>query len=270
MSTQKNIHDSKSQGWIERYMAWSDKTWIQLTSPFAFILLFAVSFNSTEAGVAMALSMVIHELGHAYVLAENGILWKILWLFPLGAVASPNGHEENHKSNQLAWWRLSWLMLAGPATNVALMALGASMVYANVLPIWGGAFITVNGYLLALNLIPLGALDAGQHFKLIFSSLKKKDEVYLMFSIMIILGCLWGVLVYLGYGNMLLAIVKNLGWFGTGVIVMISIFFTSFKDDEAHAESPLAMTHNQVLIATASYFALVFLTLFLWAGLPTF
>lgn len=263
----ENVHNTKTQDLILRYIKWSDKTWIQVLSPFAFILLFTISFKSMEVGVAMAISMVIHELAHAYVFAKNGVSWRILWLFPLGAVASPDGHEENEKSDQLPWWRLSWLMLAGPAINVVLMALGANMVYFEISPSLGEALITVNGYLLALNLIPLGALDAGQHFKLIFSSLKRKHEMYLVVGVFLLFCALWGGLLYWG-SSVLLVIILNIGWFGGGVIILISIFLTSLKDDETLADSPLAMTRNQAIIATALYLVLVFLTLLLWTGLP--
>ena len=263
--TQENKVEKDS--WIKKFIVWSDRPTIQFLSPLAFVLLFAASFRSYEMGIAMVLAMVLHELGHALIMEKNQVGWKVLWLFPLGAVVTTRDSIELEKSNKLHWYNLSFLMLAGPAVNVALMGVGHLLLQVS-LEEWGSAFVAVNGYLLALNLIPLGKLDAGQHFKLIFSSLAKQHEVRFMLVIITLLFFGWITLFVLGYGSFLFFIFKNIGWFATSLIVVVSLFFTSFKDDEEHSRSPLAMNHTQVIIATIAYFVLVGVSLFLFAGLP--
>jgi len=262
--TKKNVHKTKSQGWIKRFMAFSDKPAIQVIAPFLFVWMFTLSFGQLQFGIAMTLSMVLHELGHAYVLKENGILWKILWLFPLGAVAAPLNEAENKRSDLLAWWKLTWLMLAGPAVNVGLMFVGVLLTSIN--PVWSAALITTNGYLLVINLIPVGSLDAGQHFKLIFTSLNEREEKVLLTFFAAIMVVFFGLLSWSGYGSILLTLVMNIGWVALIPIIVIAVFSASMKDDETLSESPLAMTNTQAAIATLSYMGLVLAMLVMWVG----
>lgn len=268
MTTQKEKNVHETSGLLARFIGASEAKWWQALGPFLFIGLFSYAFQSLVFGLAMTISMLLHELGHAYFFGRYTIVWKILWLFPLGAVALAASKEENAKSDLISWWRLTWLMMAGPAVNVGLMFLGVTLLGSTALAEFGQALITTNGYLLALNLIPWGALDAGQHFKLVFSSLTVNEERKLLAVIGIMTILFWITLFSLGHVHPLLLILNNFGWILSSVIILVMATFSSFKDDEAHAESELAMTGWQATVATVFYFCLVLATLLLWAGLP--
>lgn len=168
-------------------------------------------------------------------------------------------------------------MLAGPTINVALMFFGVSLL-TSVPPtamllgfsvvLFGQAFITSSGYLLALNLIPWGSLDAGQTFKLIFSSLTERQEYVLLGAIALAIVVFWAGLFGLGGTSVLITLFTNFAWVLSTVVILITVVISSRKDDESHATSKLAMSGTQAAVATIMYFALVVLTLVLWTGFP--
>lgn len=271
--SEATLKPAEGQSLVWRLINLQRPWYIQVLAFIAFVLSFRFIFNWTwSLTLAMIISMFLHECGHAFVFWLAKIRFLILYLFPLGAVAAPVDKAEDARSDQLHWWTIAWLLQAGPAVNVALM-----LVFTFLQPALTGDIFTfardmvyVNGLLAAMNLIPVWTLDAGQLFRVIYSSLEEHEDNWLTGFM---LSTVFLVLVAIGIGSGLISwevILANtlihFGWVVFLLIFALAILNKQGRDDPLHAFSTQAMNNTQVLIQVAFYVVLVGITLWLFAG----
>ncbi|MBN2084520.1 MAG: hypothetical protein JW748_04795 [Anaerolineales bacterium] len=261
---------------IEKVGAW----WIQAFSPALFLAFFfgccwlplRDAGRALSLGSALVLQMYIHELGHLFVFRQNGIRSRIWWLFPLGAAAAPVDRAEKRKSEALPWNDVAWLLQAGIMANVACMLAGSLLRSASTgWPAgFGGDLLTAGGVLAISNLIPLGKLDGGLLFHVIFSSLQEKDDVRVArgLAAILILAVLAAVvsIAWLGLGELIVAFFVRSGWFAVFALIAAGIWHRQGMDDPAHAGSAQAMTRRQALVHILYYIALLYISLRLCLG----
>lgn len=248
----------------------------------AFLVTFRFLFAWTwSMSLAMILSMFLHECGHAFIFARAGIRHLILFLYPLGAVAAPIDKAEDERSDQLHWNTISWLLQAGPAVNVALMLvfLGAQPLIADAFPPSDASrllaqfardMVYVNGLLAIMNLVPLWTLDAGQLFKIIYSSLEEREDNWLTAILVggsvILLLALIGIPGALDWPVLLVNAITRFGWLVFLIFFALGVLNKQGRDDPLHAFSTQAMNNWQVIVQLVVYIVLVGLTLQVFAG----
>ncbi len=254
--------------------------WIQALSPALFLLLFSAccwiplrdAGRAFSLGLALTLQMFAHELGHLFVFRQNGIRSRIWWLFPLGAAAAPVDPAEGRKSDLLPWNTMAWMLQAGIMANVVFMLIGSLLRGASTgWPARFGADLLLAGGVLAIfNLIPLGKLDGGSLFHVIFSSLQEKDDrrVALGLAAVLILAVLAaaGSLAWLGFGDLIVAFFLRTGWFAIFALIAAGIWHRQGMDNPAYASSAQVMTRRQALVHILYYIALLYISLRLVLG----
>ncbi|MBE2271137.1 MAG: hypothetical protein IAE80_23085 [Anaerolinea sp.] len=249
--------------------------WLAQIIAFAlFLLAFRFIFAwSWSMAVAMLLSMFLHECGHAFVFWRAGIRFNILFLFPLGAVAAPINQEENARSDELHWNTISWLLQAGPAVNVALMLVGVvgqNLSAAPEISQFARDLIYVNGLLASMNLVPLWTLDAGQLFKVIYSSLNEQEDTVvtgaLLVTSVVVLLFVLRIPGFVSWAIIAANLLSRLGWVIFLFFFAIGILNKQAHDNPAHAQSKQAMSNGQVAVQVIVYLSLVGLTLWMFAG----
>lgn len=241
----------------------------QIIAAIAFLLVFRFLFNwSWSMTVAMLLSMFLHECGHAYMFWRAGIRFIILFLFPLGAVAAPIDKEENARSDQLHWNTISWLLQAGPAVNVALMLLALMLQPVLADPAaaqFARDMVYVNGLLASMNLVPLWTLDAGQLFKVIYSSLEEHEDNWLtgllLSGSVLLLLLIIGIPGLISWAAVLANTLLRFGWVIFLVMFALGVLNKQGRDDPLHAYSKQAMNKRQVFVQVAIYLLLTGATL---------
>lgn len=240
----------------------------QFVALVAFIGIFWLAYQSPWAAIAMMLAMYIHECGHYFIFVKNKIKARVLLLFPLGAVAAPINKEEDIKSDLLPWWNIAWLLQAGPTMNVIQMIVGLIFVHFGFLVLLGQQMIIINGLLAVFNLLPLGNMDGGQFFHVIFSSLKEEYDLLLATGCLVIsitiLGLIFSSSLGLGFMAILWTLFNHFGLIFFLLLFAAGIWHKQGKDNPLHSLSLQAMTINQVGIQLVYYFFLVTLTLFLF------
>jgi len=243
--------------------------WRQTLALLGFIGIFWLSFRDPNAAVAMIISMYLHEGGHWLVFAINKIKAKVLLLFPLGAVAAPIDKDEDARSDLLPWWNISWLLQAGPTVNVLLMLVGLAMQASGFLPVFATHLVYINGLLAAFNLLPVGNMDGGQLFHVIFSSLKEMyDVIVALLAIAISVIIVWGIMLppaAMGGLAILQTTFSNIGLITFLLIFAAGVWHKQGKDNPLHSQSKQAMTVKQVAIQLAYYLILVSSTLYMLA-----
>lgn len=239
--------------------------WKQVFAFFAFIIMFRLLGFTAQQSLVMVVSMFLHELGHAIAFYRNDIKFVLLYLFPLGAVAAPSTKEENARSDQLSWYLLSILLLAGPAVNIGLMLVGKVLVLTSPstdVQALGHDVIYINGLLAFMNLIPVWKLDAGQFFKLIYSSLNERHDRFLTIAFTLATAVIIGaVLISAGMQSLLhllRGVLLNLALVSFGVVFVMSTWYGQGKDNPDHATSPLRLTKNQLIVTMTIFFVLIF------------
>gem|GEM_PF-1226251 len=254
--------------------------WMQALSPALFLLLFfgccwlalRDAGRALSLGSALILQMYFHELGHLFVFRRNGIRSRIWWLFPLGAAAAPVDREEKRRSDGLPWNSVAWLLQAGIMANGAGMLAGSLLRSASTgwPSHFGGDLLTAGGVLAISNLIPLGKLDGGLLFHVIFSSLQEKDDVRVAWGLaaILILAVLAAVvsIAWLGFADLIIAFFLRTGWFVVFGLIATGIWHRQGMDNPAHAESAQAMTRRQALVHILYYVALLYISLRLVLG----
>jgi Zn-dependent protease len=248
----------------------------QIIAFVAFLLSFRFLFNwSWSLSVAMLLSMFLHECGHAYVFRRTGIRFIILFLFPLGAVAAPINKKEDERSDQLHWNTISWLLQAGPAVNVALMLLALLIQPALSDPEvaqFARDMVYVNGLLASMNLVPLWTLDAGQLFKVIYSSLEEGEDNWLTGLLLggsaLVLLFIVGIPGVISWAAVLANTLIRFGWVVFLVMFALGVLNKQGRDDPLHAYSKQAMNNRQVLVQIVIYLLMTGATLWVFAGSP--
>ena len=179
-----NIPDQQSTVYwlIEKENKW----WVQVLAFMGFLLLFWAISGTIEGIVAWFLAIVLHEFGHYLVFRKSGIKMFLILLFPLGAMAAPISEEENKRSDELSWWNIGWLLLAGVTLNIILALVGLLMTQNNFLPEFGHQLFEINVALAIFNILPIGTLDGGQFLKVLFASLDEKQDKLLVVAVLMI------------------------------------------------------------------------------------
>lgn len=241
----------------------------QTLALFGFIGLFWISFGNPIAAIAMIVSMYSHEAGHWLVFTSNKTKAKVYLLWPLGAVAAPINKEEDARSDLLPWWNIAWLLQAGPTVNVLLMVVGLLMIKVNIFSEFARQLVYLNGMLAAFNLLPIGNMDGGQLFGVIFSSLKEiYDVVVGLTAVAVSMLIVWGIMlspVASGGLAILRATLSNIGLITFLLCFAAGVWHKQGKDDPLHSKSNQAMTVKQVGLQLAIYFLLVISTLYMVA-----
>jgi Zn-dependent protease len=130
--------------------------------------------------LALFASVILHELGHAWVGRQYGIRTIEIVMFPIGGVARL---EKNPKPNQELW-----IALAGPFVNIIIAAalLGYLFYRNQLLPIndlfdptdqnLAQRIATGNLILAAFNLLPAFPMDGGRILRAILARHRTEDE----------------------------------------------------------------------------------------------
>src|SRR5579859_246037 len=155
----------------------------RLHMTFLFLLLFILLGEVGRGGPATILrssiltllavvSLVLHELGHAWVAARQGFPVKAVILLPVGGVAIGDPSVQVDSARSLR--RETLIALAGPLVNAifaavaggillsrgpASMLLSPPLISVNNL---GVSFFWINTFLFGLNLLPAFPLDGGR------------------------------------------------------------------------------------------------------------
>jgi Zn-dependent protease len=245
----------------------------QILAFLAFLVSFRFLFGWTwSMSLAMVVSMFLHECGHAFVLWRAGIHFRILYLFPLGAVAAPIDKTEDARSDQLPWNTISWLLQAGLIVNVLLMLLFTALqaTAEATLAQFARDMVYVNGLLAAMNLIPLWTLDSGQLFKVLYNSLKEREDNWLTAILLVgtalVLLFAVGLPGFLSWTSILVNAILRLGWIIFLIVFAIGILNKQGRDNPLYAYSRQAMNGRQVVAQVVVYLALVGITLWMFAG----
>jgi Zn-dependent protease len=269
----QTIKPAEGQSLVWRLIALQRPWPIQILAFVAFVLMFRFLFNwSWSLALAMILSMFLHECGHAFVFWLAKIRFLILFLFPLGAVAAPIDKAEDARSDELHWWTIAWLLQAGPAVNVALMLIltGLQSVTTGDVFVFGRDMVYVNGLLAVMNLIPVWTLDAGQLFRVIYSSLEEHEDNwltgFLLSSSLLLVLAIVGVPGLVSWALILGNTLMRFGWVFFLLIFTVAILNKQGRDDPLHAFSKQAMSNFQVLIQVLFFIVQVGITLWLFAG----
>ncbi len=237
--------------------------WKQIIAFILFVVLFRVTTFTFLQAIIMVISMYLHELGHASIFYLTKIKFVLLYIFPLGAVAAPSTREENEKSDKLPWWQLGVLLLAGPLVNLILMFVGRLLTWTDteLLKQLGSDLVFINSLLLFMNIIPIWHLDAGQFFKLIYSSMiEKHDRLLSSVFTFFILGVTVFTLFKIGSFDMTYTVgqlIHNFNWIVFGLVFVICSWYTQGKDDPSHSQSDQRMTFQQSIPLLAGYFFIV-------------
>jgi len=108
---------------------------------------------SVILGTLLFGSVLLHELGHAWMGARFGVRTRDVTLYPFGGVASMMLTVADLRAEL-------WIALAGPLVNVALAALGVGLATLDVPMAW--PFVAVNAGMALFNLIPAYPMDGGR------------------------------------------------------------------------------------------------------------
>lgn len=232
----------------------------------AFMVMFTILMQSPVKALALIISMYLHEYGHGVWFGLFKVDYKVRLLFPLGAVAVPSTQDEMTKSDQLHMNKLCYLLMGGPAVNVALLFLANLMI-----PISDGIYREfwvgmreLNGMLAISNLIPIWKLDAGQMVNLFFNSLSEKwDRIVAICSTIIGVGLL--SIIIRPYVQDLTHFAYGL-YINFGVVFFIVIFIIGMMYKHAHDKAEyhghaLALSVKQIIWHNAIWFVLVIVTL---------
>jgi Zn-dependent protease/CBS domain-containing protein len=165
---------------------------IRIHLTFLFLLFFiwlteAAPHGTPHPGRGLALlfiifgSVVLHELGHAFVNARNGVSAKAIILLPIGGVTLLDETRLPVHSGVDAWKRDVRSALAGPTVNL-VFGLIAAVAILSALPqvqLWAKPWIIstnlprslvwVNFGLAGLNLLPAYPMDGGRILRALYS-----------------------------------------------------------------------------------------------------
>ena len=152
-------------------------------------------------------SVLLHELGHAMAAKYFNIDTNDITLYPFGGIARIETGLMSSKEEL-------WIALAGPLTNIGLMALSAPLLYFNVFG--SDIFFLLNLIMAVFNMLPAYPMDGGRVLRSILSLKLNKDRATMIsirvsqiFSILFILaGISYGALSLFIIGIFLLIAVR--------------------------------------------------------------
>lgn len=122
------------------------------------LLLFGLAWAERLAeGLTVFAVVLLHELGHVAAAKGYGVGVEEVELLPFGGVARLSGPVELDPAAEAG------IAVAGPFTNLALMAAGALLWRYDVFsPWWTRFFLEVNALVAGVNLLPALPLDGGR------------------------------------------------------------------------------------------------------------
>ncbi|MBA3913497.1 MAG: site-2 protease family protein [Acidobacteriales bacterium] len=165
---------------------------IRIHLTFLFLLAFvwfteATSLNTANPGRGLALvaiifgSVILHELGHAFISMRAGIPAKAIVLLPIGGVTLLDETRLPSTPASETWKRDIRIALAGPLVNLAIGLIAAAVVL-SLIPqanLWAQpyvhssnlprSFVWVNLWLAIFNLLPAYPMDGGRVLRSVFS-----------------------------------------------------------------------------------------------------
>lgn len=110
--------------------------------------------STVLVGVALFVSVVLHELGHALAARAYGIGTDNITLYPFGGIASITGQPKTAREELV-------IAVAGPAVNAALFG-----VFAVLWAVFGGKILltiaAINLSMGVFNMIPAFPMDGGR------------------------------------------------------------------------------------------------------------
>ena len=128
--------------------------------------------------------------------------------------------------------------------------------------------VYVNGLLAVMNLIPVWTLDAGQLFRVIYSSLEEHEDNWLtgfmLSTVLLLLLAIVGVPGLVTWAYLIGNTLGHFGWVAFLVVFTAAILNKQGRDDPLHASSKQAMSNVQVLVQVVFYIILVGITLWLF------
>lgn len=257
---------------LRTYITWHQPLWTQPIAITSFFILIWLMFGSWQASLIFLLSMFAHEVGHAVVFLRSGIECKIRFLTLLGAVAYPATKELEKKSDKLPWFTQAILMLAGPAVNVFLMLIGHWFATVGIfseqvllglsLKEWSEQIVYINGLLAIFNLVPMGKLDAGQFFLLVFSSLEEKWD-YLIFGVIAAIVVSVPVVIWVldGPTRLILMMIRHFPVTLFCYTMLPGLWRIMRSDNDSHHTSPQSMNVVQMMTTSLMWIVMVILVL---------
>jgi Zn-dependent protease/CBS domain-containing protein len=138
-------------------------------------------------------SVILHEIGHALVAAHSGVSAKTLILLPVGGISvfdevhDPTEHFPDAVPFN-RWKREIWISLAGPAVNLLIAFIAASIALSmapeinlQTRPLVHSAhllrsLVWINIVLAGLNLLPAYPMDGGRILRAVFT--RRMDLVH--------------------------------------------------------------------------------------------
>jgi len=127
-------------------------------------LVFSQGRFALGAILGFVLLVFIHEVGHALVVRRHRLRVVAIDVHALGGVCTWSGEASPLARARIAWGGVNAQLVAFGAAVLALWTLGepstafaADMAY---------AFTTMNGWMIALNLVPVAPLDGAEAWKL--------------------------------------------------------------------------------------------------------
>lgn len=257
------------QDFFWRMKAAQDTVLIQTAGSIAFFVVISLINRSLDAGIAFMAAMYFHERGHLFFFIKYGVDAHVRNIFPLGMVAAPKTKEENARSDTLPWWQIANILQAGPAVNAVQLAFGVAMMKLNILPDLAYFIVYMNGMLGLFNLLPLGNMDGGQLFHVIFSSMKKEYDIALSIAVSIVaVGATYLIIApnwSHGAWGVAYSVWQNIGWLPFLILFAAGLAHKQGRDNDEHWKSTQAMTPIQIAIQLALYFANVALMLWLFS-----
>ncbi|MFH0874090.1 MAG: site-2 protease family protein [Candidatus Komeilibacteria bacterium] len=201
-------------------------------------------WNPSFLATIVVVSVLGHELGHAFFMERYGLRTRIfLLVFIGGAVIDPK------KMAKLSWSKQSNILLAGVCVNFLLGVIGLLLGLFGIITIsTASMFALVNGSMIIWNLIPVGLFDGGRLAKLLFNSIPEHDDLR--------------VARYLSRA----VLPAFIGLFACAVIDMIipmtlmvwGFGYQATHDDPEGSYNPLAMTREDVSRLSWIYLLLVY------------
>jgi Zn-dependent protease/CBS domain-containing protein len=159
---------------------------MRLHITFLFLLIFVLLSEASRVGPRVILraciltflvlvSVVLHELGHAFTAARQGFPMKAAILLPLGGLALGDPSVQVESARRLRGETL--IALSGPLVSAVLAGITAAALFSigqisrlRTLPVitvtdFGAGFFWINCCLFLVNLLPAFPLDGGRIFR---------------------------------------------------------------------------------------------------------
>jgi len=147
------------------------------------------SQNPVFIATNILLALLVHEMGHMYVMEKAGIRSHMIFLVILGGVGP--WKEDREKFDELNWSTQCYLSLAGVMGNILIVGVSAVLYGSGTLDV--EKFLSIanlNGLLIMFNLLPWWKFDGGRFTRTFFNSVPEHlDRVYsTAFTLVVVAG----------------------------------------------------------------------------------